>query len=33
MKLHYTMLLIPQIILNDLGLKLIGVGDTLAGML
>lgn len=33
MRLRYTMLLIPQIILNDLGLKLRGVWDSLAGML
>lgn len=33
MKLHYTMVLIPQIILNDLGLKLRGVWDFLARML
>lgn len=33
MKLHYTVFLIPQIILNDLGLKIGGVGDSLAGML
>lgn len=33
MTLDYTMLLIPQIILNDLGLKLRRAWDSLAGML